>query len=854
LEAVAERLRPARPLGALLCLALLFPAAQVDAQSPELVDAQSPARGDAQAPARVGVQAPARVYGIEVETRGDTQRLLVFADGEVEPRLEEPDPDRLILVLPRAALDSTAPTRVRPSRGGALRLVVASEQRRGDAPEVRLEIRRSRGAKPTLERRGSAIALSFEGGAPSERVSISFDGEQLAEVVDKIAKVVGQSFIYDEKLQGRVSIASTEPVTPEEARAILDTVLLLEGWAALPTPAGPYKVVPINSGMGSAPFRRHPDDEDSEALVTTFLRLKSVDASSIVSTLKPWLGRYALAVALPETNGLILAADEHRLHQLLRMLRILDQAAGEELVVRRLRHRGAEEMAEVLKGLAGDDGPARDQLEIWTDERTSTILLRAPPERLEQLRKWIAQLDRPPPAEGGLHVYRVRFADPEALAALMNDIGSQAGGQAPGTPAGAPLLSSGSFTVVADPPSNSLVIRADPEVYTVVLDLLDELDVLPPRIEVEVVVLEVATDSSLSLGVDAFIPLANAKAPDDWIAGAFLDPTGSGLLQPGAGAGPSFAARFARSPLLIPILDPEGNPLDVLIPRETVVVLADESEVASRVLLRPHLSMLSGEEHQLTAGDNIPIPTAAVSEGAGASFQQRTNIVRQDVGVTLRVRPTVGLAGRVRLELEVEATRVGASVAGDVEVVGPTIEQRVVQSNFWLSDNEIAVVGLGRFPESASIEVGTPWLRDIPFLGWLFKAVRERRMDAHLLVTAQARILESDGDVIANTIRRRLALKRILSREGHLVPEDGPYALRVATRSVAEDAEAIAASLVGIGERTRVVSWEWQGVTHWDVYVVGIEKPGDIPDASLRASSEGWTPELVVVDDGKAPS
>ena len=99
MDAAAERLRPARPLGALLCLALLFTAPEVGAQAPA---------GGVEAPA-AGVEAPARVYGIEVESRGDIQRLLVFADGEIEPRLEEPDPDRLILVLPRTALDSTAP-------------------------------------------------------------------------------------------------------------------------------------------------------------------------------------------------------------------------------------------------------------------------------------------------------------------------------------------------------------------------------------------------------------------------------------------------------------------------------------------------------------------------------------------------------------------------------------------------------------------------------------------------------------------------------------------------------------------------------------------------------------------------
>lgn len=836
---VAPRVRVA-----LLCLALVAVAGAAWAQAPAPL-------ADAAAPAAPVSAPPARVYGLEVETRGDTQRLLVFADGDVTPRLEQPDENRVVLILPRAALDSSAPRRVRPGRGGAIRLATATEQRSGSAPEVRIEVHRAPGAIPSLEQRGSALALAFEGGAPQEKVSIAIDDEMLNEVVDRLAKISGVTVMYDETLQGRVSIASTVPVTPEEVRAILDTVLLMEGFAAIPTPGGPLRIMPLQDGRGQAPFRPVLDDPDSERLVTTFVRLQHVDARSISSLLQPWLGRSALAVTQPETNGLILAASQQRLHQLLRVVQILDQAAAEELMVRRLRHRSAEDLGALLEAAVGDEGPAKDLPQIWVDARTNTLLLKAPAERLEELRRWIDQLDRPPPAEGGLHVYKVRYADPEALATLLNEVGS--GSAEAAGPAAGPF-SGGSFSAVADPPTHSLVIRADPEVYGVVLDLLGEIDVLPPRIEVEVVVMEVATDSALQLGFDAFLPFTDPNSPDDWIANAFLDPTGSGLLQPGSGTGPSFAARFARTPVIVPIIDSMGNPIDLIVPRETFVFQADAREVQSRILLRPHLSMLSGEEHEIHAGNNIPIPQGAVQEGDGAAFQQRTNIVRQDVGVRLRVKPTLGLAGRVRLELDVEASRVTDSLAGDPEVVGATIEERQVTSNFWLSDDEVAVVGMGHFSEYFNMETGTPWLRDIPLIGWLFKAVRERKMDANLLITAQARILDSDAEMLANSIRRRLALERILSREGHLVPADGPYALRVATRSDAGDAEAIAATLEATGERTRVVSWVWEGVERWDVYMVGIEEAKDIPEASLRASRGGWTPELVVVDGAPTSS
>ena len=144
---------------ALLCVASLLAAL--------LAGAQSPARG-------VGVEPPAKIYGMEVETRAGTQRLLVFADRPLSHRIEEPDDDHLIVVLPRAALDPSMPRRVRPGRGGAITQATARELRGSDAPEVQIEVRRSRGAEVAVEQRGSTLAVVFEGGAPSSTLSLNW--------------------------------------------------------------------------------------------------------------------------------------------------------------------------------------------------------------------------------------------------------------------------------------------------------------------------------------------------------------------------------------------------------------------------------------------------------------------------------------------------------------------------------------------------------------------------------------------------------------------------------------------------------------------------------------------------------
>ena len=169
-------------------------------------------------------------------------------------------------------------------------------------------------------------------------------------------------------------------------------------------------------------------------------------------------------------------------------------------------------------------------------------------------------------------------------------------------------------------PTHALVLRADPETLGILQDVIDELDRPPPTIEVEVIVLQVTTDAALDLGFDAFIPVTKPKSPQDLIAGVLLDPTGGGFLQPGAGTGPAYAARFTRAPLVFPIVDSDGNPLAPLeVPLGTAVLTANDGRVNSTTLMRPHLRMLAGEEQEIFAGNNIPIPVSSTSATATPS-------------------------------------------------------------------------------------------------------------------------------------------------------------------------------------------------------------------------------------------
>jgi len=714
------------------------------------------------------------VYGLELEVDAERERLLIFADAPLEPRLILVDDRTLMVALPGTALDPSAPTHLTPVvQGTVVRVTAFDRAEASGPPEVRVVIQRRPGAPPRIEQRASIVALDFEplprAAAPArdDTISVSYRNVPIAQVVADLARATGEAIVFDDAVSalGALTIEGPPRVSRAEALALIDSVLLLRGFAAIPAPGGGRKVVPLSG----APSPWAPDGKlaDSDAPVTTLLRLSTTKAADLLPVLTPYLGQVATATVFEPTNSLILSGPASLLRQLRIAVEALDQLDAGRPLIWPLRYGNADVIAEQVLEILGE----RDVPVASSDARTNALLLRVRPGEVERVRALVDRLDRPARGRGELHVVKLRYADPEQLAQQLQALRDDAGaGDASDPAARRGGLRGLSFDAVADAPTNSLVLRAPPETFDAIFDVVSELDRQPTSVRVEITIASYDLDDSLDLGIDYLIPtLTNPKAPDDLIAAVVSNSSGGGI-QTLPSADRPFVAAFTRAPLLLTITDPDtGQQFAVQIPRESGSITMNGREVRADVLLRPQLLLTTGEEHEIFAGDNVPIPvastpvaqTGAAAPGSapaetGSPLQVQQNIERQDVGTSLRVTPTIGAQGGVILELGVEVSSLRASEAGTVEEVGPTIRQIRVESVIRLRHGEIAVIATAEQPFSEQVVTGVPWLKDIPWLGFAFRTTSEQKRKSQLLIAAQAEILRPETRELAERLAREL--------------------------------------------------------------------------------------------------
>jgi general secretion pathway protein D len=644
---------------------------------------------------------------------------------------------------------------------------VTVSETQGDAPEVRIAIARAPGGSPPrLSQRGGQVALDFPrpvrpgpgagAGAAERTLPARWLDIQVTEAITRLARFVGARMIFDDTLRGNVSIDAPEPLTESEAREMIDALLVLKGYASIKGPADAHKVVPLAGAPG--PWVTALASRPGEAPLATLVRLHEIDAELVREAIAPLVGDVALAQVLPATNAILLAGPGDRLARLAVVMRDLDDTGVRRLVLLPLRYADAETTAALLVEAVDDRSR---ELEVWPDARTNRLLVRGGPEAIERARAFVARLDRPAEGHGGIQVVPVRYMDPERLAEMLRALSAQE--VTPGSAGGASLAGR-AFSVSVHPPTHSLVVQTDPDTMAIVQDLVAELDHPPARVDVEVTVAELAHSGQLELAVDGVLPLSNPNDQNDVVAAFVSNPSGNpASVLLGEGPDAALFARVGRAPIVIPQADPALPP--IVIPRETASVTMDDREVFMRILTRPRLSLLSGEEHHIFAGDNVPVPVSDTTATVANPLRTSQTIERRDVGVDLRVEPTVPEEGPLVLKLRVELSAVGPSIDA-----GPTFLERTVEATVRLTPDQEAVIGWVGLPRTAETMVGTPFLMRIPILGALFRRTVDVQMSTYTMVLVRASRDRPDADLLLDWMRRQLAREEVAGTPAAAAP------------------------------------------------------------------------------------
>ena len=345
------------------------------------------------------------------------------------------------------------------------------------------------------------------------------------------------------------------------------------------------------------------------------------------------------------------------------------------------------------------------------------------------------------PPNRSMHLYTVQNTVAEEISQVLTSMVSRA--VQPMRPrSNASDEITGQVQIVTDKTTNQLIITASDEDYAIIEKILKSLDKKRRQVFVEAVVMEMSLDKTREIGANlsAIFGFVPSPSSDISILGSLN--FGGDIIKDGVipllGSGKDGAS-------LAGLGDFSVRPINA---RTFLKALQTSSDV--NVLSTPQILTTDRQKAELSVAENVPFPGATNNTTAGTTV----TVERKDVGIILRLTPTVMDNSQIKMELYQEISSV-ISDKGD-KTLGPTTSKRFANTTVIVRDGQTAVIG-GLIADTINIsESKIPFLGDIPILGYLFKSKKKIIEKKNLLIFVTPHLVpDGDDRTAADTILQR---------------------------------------------------------------------------------------------------
>ena len=271
-------------------------------------------------------------------------------------------------------------------------------------------------------------------------------------------------------------------------------------------------------------------------------------------------------------------------------------------------------------------------------------------------------------------------------------------------------VSSKDVTLVVDDKANAIIFYTFGKEYQKLLPLIEKLDVLPRQVMLDITIAEVTLKDEFKYGVEWSLT--------------------KGSLSQNVSNGVSLTSNLDTA---------IGNALNITGLDGTLNATLSETNGLVNVLSNPTLLVRDGVTASIIVGDEISV-IGSTSTDTGGDGRQTTTVEYRKTGLNVEVTPSINAQGIVIMEISQKITNSTPLAAG--QSGNPDISERSIKTEV-VAQNGKTVILAGLISETKNdSESETPWLADIPLIGYFFKKGGDSINRTELVMLITPRVIE----------------------------------------------------------------------------------------------------------------
>ena len=554
-----------------------------------------------------------------------------------------------------------------------------------------------------------------------EQINVNFANLQINDFIKLISKITHKNILIANKINGTVNFVSTSPIYKDELLGILVSVLESKGYTIVKkgsilevvrsSEAAKHNVEVIN------PNRRI----NGPLMVTQAIKVHGENVDIVAAKVRYLISKTAKLMTMKDTNTLLITDYPKNIETIKKVIQDIDNSTRNVVKIVPMQNTDAKKMQKKITDITKSifkSNVASQKVKVIYDENSNGLIIVGSAKNVATVVGLIKKLDIESHAGNKVEIFELKNSDAKAVEKTLSEIVKK---QTFSDPSLKPNISMSEEI-------NAIIVIGEPMVLKGVKLIIDELDKEKYQVYVQAKIVEINKNKSSDIGVKY------------GFAGG--DVSASGLYAMSANFGSDELTKLASSQ----VLDYLGNIGSGVGSAMALGATLDflQTHGASKSISNPSILCVNNKESSIYVGKTISVSTGTVTSTSGLNGVT-SSYKREDVGLTLKIKPRVSSVDKVTLD--VEAVLENILDDGSKNATGqPVTSKQEVKTQAILRNGESIIIGglVKSYERDSKSKV--PLLGDIPIIGeYLFSSTSKTNEQDNLVVILTPYVIDKSA-------------------------------------------------------------------------------------------------------------
>lgn len=575
------------------------------------------------------------------------------------------------------------------------------------------------------------VLLGIFSQANEEKVNINFKDLKIMDLVKITSKIIDKNILISQEIKGNVDFISNKPVNKDELVKILIYVLEEKGYTLVDN-KNMLRIVKLNEGANSnVPIITSKKSSNYNQVVTEVFKVYDANVDHIASKIRHLISKEAKLVTNKDANTIVLTDFLDNIETVKSIVKIMTIGAEKTMEITELKNIKATDAKVNLDAIAKsifNQTIETEKVDVIANKENNSIVFVGNKTNTAYLKKYIQKIDANDSlVKRVVDVYPLKNVEANNVTKIIEGI---IGKKQYIDPNDKPLSS-------VDEETNSIVLMGPSDEVEYIKVLLDLLDKEKSQVYVKATIIELNDELVDEIGIKY------------GIFGGESGNNGLGTFASSLNGGSALAFDPADIGLDIPDIT-SGLALGA-----TISLL--DKDGALDIVSEPSILAINNKESSIYVGETISVKTSSTTTDGGNTNE---NYQREDVGLTLKVKPRVSNGNKVTLEIStiLEDVKTTETSSGNADT-----SKKEVQTTAIVNNGESVILGGLIQDKEESTQNKLPLLGEIPILGYLFKHDKTDYRKRSLVIVVTPYIIPQSKDL--TFVRNQLAELKLLEEK-----------------------------------------------------------------------------------------